>query len=62
MKQEKTYWELRDRVVNELDTENTMRLVLDLLGNLKDLEEEVEKTKLYDGFKFDLNEITRDWN
>jgi len=42
---EDNYWKIRDKCVNELDTENTMRLVLDLLGNLKDLEEEKEKAE-----------------
>ena len=60
--EEEKYQEIRDKVVNEMPTQETMNLVLDLLGNLKDLEEEKEMSKEYGNFKFDLNEITKDWN
>lgn len=38
---EKEYWELRDKVVNGMGTKQVINLVIDLLGNLKDLEDEV---------------------
>lgn len=37
----KTYWEIRDRIVNEMGTKQTINLVIDLLGNLNDLQDEV---------------------
>jgi len=59
---DRLYWASRDDLVNNATTKQTMVLVLDLLGNLKDLEEEKPKLKkLYEEFKFNLNEIMRDW-
>ena len=62
---EDKYCAIRDYIVNNFNTKNIMRLVLDLLSNLKDCEfDEVNKERngLYESFIFDLNEITRDWN
>lgn len=58
--QENQYWEIRDKVVNELDTKNTINLVIDLLGNLADLQEEV--TQLNPNLKEDYKRLIEQLN
>jgi hypothetical protein len=46
--EESDYWKVRDYIVNNIDTDNTMCLVIDLLGNLINLEEENREQGLDD--------------
>lgn len=58
---ENKYWDIRDKIVNEVDTENTIKLVLELLENLKEDREEKLTEEQRNDLAFQLNEILRDW-
>ena len=38
---DKEYWEIRDKIVREMGTIDIINLVIDLIGNLKDLKKEI---------------------
>lgn len=56
---EEEYYKIRDKIVNEMDTEKTIWLVVDLFGNLMDLEEDIEDEKIlemYEDLKLFIND------